>query len=320
MKNTICIFLLLLFSFSCSVKDDSFFYKIAIVGNPTLPDTRYSDSQLQELKRLGFNTIQLNIAWGTRPADEPLNLEDILAYENEKPNARQEKWLTEIKRRAEIADKYGFRTIFHFGVPHIKSLQKLINTPSLIDSATNINSILRPEIQNKYRYLITRLAEEIPQLDDILVYNFDQEAWLGNEFGNDSIDAGIPLHERLPSFLKIISNTWAQQRPQGIVWWEPWEMSAGQILSMLDSLPTKNFGLMLHSNIGEVQLAQPVDVWLLNMSMLARKKQIPLVVETFLSSSNEEIQPLQHVAVPQLIYNQLMAIQSLPYVSGIKEL
>ena len=53
-------------------------YKIAIIGNPANADIRYDASQLDALKKLGFNTIQLNIAWGARPADEPLNLEDIL--------------------------------------------------------------------------------------------------------------------------------------------------------------------------------------------------------------------------------------------------
>ena len=27
---------------------------------------------------LGFNTIQVNVAWGPRPGDEPLNLEDVV--------------------------------------------------------------------------------------------------------------------------------------------------------------------------------------------------------------------------------------------------
>lgn len=57
---------------------DPFRYKVAIIGNPSNPDIRYDESQMQALKDLGYNTLQLNIAWGARPADEPLNLEDIL--------------------------------------------------------------------------------------------------------------------------------------------------------------------------------------------------------------------------------------------------
>jgi hypothetical protein len=318
MKKTLFAFIAIIL-FSCSNKKDPFVYKIAILGNPTLPDTRYSDSQLQELRRLGFNTIQLNIAWGSRPGDEPLNLEDILAYQCDQPTEKQLKWFDEMKRRAVIAKKYGFRTIFHFGAPHITHLYNVINNQDQIDSATQANSVLRPDIISRYQYMVSKLAQDIPEIDDILIYNFDQEAWLGNEFGNDSIDAGISLHKRLPSFLKKIRDAWSTYRPGGIVWWEPWEMSAGQIFSMIDSLPDKNFGFMLHSNIGEVELTRPVDGWLRCMSQFAAQKQIPLVVETFLSSSNEETEPLMHVAVPELTYNEIKAIAALPYVSGIKE-
>ena len=291
-----------------SKKQDAFNYKIAILGNPANPDSRYSDEQMQELKRLGFNTIQLNIAWGSRPGDEPLNLEDILPYEKEQPTEQQIKWLKEIKRRAVISKKYGFRTIFHFGAPIVKPLYKLIGNPDKIDSATSINNVQRPEIKSRYKYLLSTLAKEVPEIDDILVYNFDQEAWQGNEFGNSSLDAGIPLHERLPAFLVMMCTTWADFRTNGIMWWEPWEISAGQMFNMLDSLPSKNFGFMLHSNIGEVQLARPVDGWLRNMSMHAQNRNLPLVVETFLSSSNEETEDLANLAMPQLIFNQLQFI------------
>ncbi len=35
------------------------------------------------LQALGFNTIQLNVAWGSRPGDEPLNLEGVVALDPE---------------------------------------------------------------------------------------------------------------------------------------------------------------------------------------------------------------------------------------------
>ena len=65
-----------------------FQYRVALMGVPqtqqlykmarSVPWTR---ENLQRLKDLGFNTIQVNIAWGLRPGDEPLNLEDILRLE-----------------------------------------------------------------------------------------------------------------------------------------------------------------------------------------------------------------------------------------------
>jgi hypothetical protein len=38
----------------------------------------WTDPNLLRLKALGFNTIQVNVACGPRPGDEPLNLEDVV--------------------------------------------------------------------------------------------------------------------------------------------------------------------------------------------------------------------------------------------------
>ena len=80
-----------------------FQYRIALVGTPDFPDMRYDDSQLSALRDLGFNTIQLNIAWGARPADEPLNLEDILAPTGEEPSKRVQERFEAIAYRARQA-------------------------------------------------------------------------------------------------------------------------------------------------------------------------------------------------------------------------
>ena len=135
---------------ACSERQvDPFKYKIAIVGNPSDPDMRYDSAQMSALKNMGFNTLQLNIAWGARPADEPLNLEDILYVEGiGDPNKVAER-LDNIKERARIAKRWGFRTIFHFGAPRVDSLYKIL-TPELIDVATEKNSIQKKEIVDKY--------------------------------------------------------------------------------------------------------------------------------------------------------------------------
>ena len=59
--------------------------RVAVLGFPDL-FTRYhshapppwSRQTLGRLKALGFNAVQLNLAWGERPDDEPLNLEDVV--------------------------------------------------------------------------------------------------------------------------------------------------------------------------------------------------------------------------------------------------
>lgn len=318
------ILFFLMFNFSClgiaqAQQETTFTYKVGIIGNPARPDTRYDDQQLEALKNLGFNTVQLNIAWGSRPADEPLNLEDILYWPGIGDQAKVDSRLAIIKARAKAAKKWGFRTIFHFGAPRVDSLYKIANIPEKIDKQTEINSAARPEIVDKYRQLLQRLHNEIPEIDDILVYTFDQEAWIANEFGDGATDRDIPLHERLPPFLTALTESWARIQPKGMLWWEPWELSAGQIYACIPQLPTQHFGLALHSNIAEVQMTRPVDVWFRNMVTLLTQRDIPVIGEIFMASANEELEPLQQLAAPRLAFQQVESLYNLKHLTGIKE-
>ena len=118
----VTIFFLLIFQSAFALKISPFQYKVAIIGHPSNPDTIYTEGRMKELKRLGFNTIQLNIAWGRRPAGEPLNLENILYIQGVGSKETVEKSLSSIKFRAKMAKKWGFRTIFHFGAPRIEQI------------------------------------------------------------------------------------------------------------------------------------------------------------------------------------------------------
>ena len=298
--------------------DAGFVMRVALVGNPAKPDVPFDIVALRRLKALGFNTVQLNIAWGGRPDDEPLNLEDILSPEDQ-PDERQRRWFDEIARRAALARAEGMRTIFHFGAPRLdKPLYEILGDDALVDAETEANSIQKEEIIRKYEYLITLLARRIPQVDDLLMYTFDQGAWLGNEFGEDALASGVPLHERIPLFLQRLSARWAAERPNGRLWWEPWEISAGSIYAVLPQLPRENFGLMLHSNIAEVQKANPVDRWLRNTALLAGDLGIPVCGEVFLTGANEETEPLQHIFTPALVWQQIHRLQEME-LYGIKE-
>ncbi|RZM26730.1 MAG: hypothetical protein EOO88_15940 [Pedobacter sp.] len=321
MKNLILMLVLLLSAYGQvdAQQHKPFKYKIAIIGNPGNPDVRYDDQQLIALKKLGFNTVQLNIAWGSRPGDEALNLEDILYIPGYGDPATVRKRLDDIKFRAKAAKRRGFRTIFHFGAPKIDSLYKINHIPKSIDRETEENSIRKPEVVQKYLALLKRLHEEVPEIDDILVYTFDQEAWIANEFGNGPTDKDIPLHERLPDFLKSLTTAWASHQKDGFLWWEPWELSAGQIYACVPHLPTRNFGLSLHSNIAEVQASRPVDVWFRNMVNMLSEKNIPVIGEIFMASANEEVEPLQHIAAPRLVFEQLESLYKLEKLAGVKE-
>src|ERR1039458_841534 len=131
---------------------DRFQYRIAILGYPSnaavtwddknpmaeymkslgAPKVEWSRENLQKLKALGFNTLQLNIAWGYRPNDEPLNLEDVVelppALRDQYPQPvplrsqqtpeRIQQRRTDLRNRIQMAKEAGFRTIFHFGAPY----------------------------------------------------------------------------------------------------------------------------------------------------------------------------------------------------------
>ncbi|NDE85751.1 MAG: hypothetical protein EB056_07005, partial [Verrucomicrobia bacterium] len=53
-------------------------YKVGFLGVPCHPEVAWNADNLQRMKDLGFNVLQLNIAWGYRPNDEALNLEDVV--------------------------------------------------------------------------------------------------------------------------------------------------------------------------------------------------------------------------------------------------
>jgi hypothetical protein len=296
---------------------NAFKYRIAIVGSPSNPDIRYDDSQMKALKALGFNSIQLNISWGTRPKDEPLNLEDVLYVRGKGrgEKATIDNRLANLKRRAIIAKRWGFRTLFHVGIPNVYYQSE----QGGLDALTEKYSIQKKEIIDLYVDLLKRLKQEVPELDDIEVYTFDQNAWIGSEFTGGPLDRDVPLSERLPAFLQTLTETWASVSPEGYVWWEPWELSAGQIYAMIPELPARNFGLFMHSNISEVQLTRPVDVWFRNMSHLLKERNIPFVGEIFMASNNEEVESLNHIAAPRLVAEEMEALHSVEFIDGVKE-
>ena len=233
---------------------DRFQYRIAILGYPSnaavvwdaknpmaeymnslgAPKDEWSPENLQKLKALGFNTIQLNLAWGYRPNDEPLNLEDVVElpaglrdqYPQPVPLRSQQtperirQRRTDLRDRIKMAKEAGFRTIFHFGAPY--------NAHSRYGDAPP-NCLMDGKTPERYAHLLEVLGQEFPGIDDILIYTYDQDAWLCNEFGTCPRCLGIPLHERVVPFLQQMVATWSKISPQGRVWWEPWELSAGQV-------------------------------------------------------------------------------------------
>ena len=288
-------------------------YCVGMMGTPDIPEYEWTRERLEELKGLGFTEMQLNIAWGDRPNDEPLNIEDVVVLPDmdEASRRRAEGLRARIRERVSLCREAGMRTLFHFGAP--------FNGRDPYAGKQPENCICDPAVIEKYQTLLREFDRQVPGVDDLLVYTYDQDAWLCSEFQYCPSCRGVPLHRRLPRFLRALCETWASLRPDGIFWWEPWELSAGQSLRIIQELPDRHFGLCVHSNIGEVQKARPADLWFRDAAMMASRRGIPVIAELFLTEYSEETQPLRRVPCPRLTWDQIKAVTQVPGVAGIKE-
>jgi len=300
-------------------------YKVGIMGCPSRPDVTWSRENLSHLQDLGFNTMQVNIAWGSRPGDEPLNLEDVVELPGDKekslgqpialksdpsPEARQNR-CANLRHRLDLCRQMRIGAIFHFGAPY--------NGSSGYDDTLLVNCLLDGKTQDRYVCLLRALAEQYQGVDDVLIYTYDQDAWLCNEFGPCPRCRAVPLHERVVPFINQLGRTWRSMNPKGRLWWEPWELSAGQVLKCIEQLDPETVGLALHSNIAEVMATHAVDRWLKNAAALAANRGIPVIVEAYLSGASEELEPFAHLQHPLVTLRALRAINETPGVIGIKE-
>ena len=178
-----------------------FEYFIGIVGSPSvITDIKWDDKQLEDLKSLGVNMLQLSIAWGGKPGNEVINLEDLDAEQIAK-------WKFRIKQ----AEKHGFKTIAHFGIPRMLNYNPV--KPACI---------LEPAIREKYVELIKKFMTTFPEVNDMLVYTYDQNAWICSEFGPCPHCTGIPISDRLPGFINLLKKTMLDCRPNTLarLWWK----------------------------------------------------------------------------------------------------
>jgi len=296
---------------------------VAILGNPCVhPD--WSEDEVEALCRAGFNAVQLNIAWGRRPNDEPLNLRDVVSPSGEPEEPKVARWREQLRHRVDLARRFGLRTLFHFGSPFMfrnpatgelkrDSPEAFHDDPPWFDS-------LNPAVVEHETGLLQEFRRQFPDVDDILVYTYDQDAWQASEFATSRYSRGIPLHERLPGYLEALHRVWIDGREDEDhwFWWEPWELSAGQVYGCIPRLPANRFGLMLHGNIAEAMIAHPVDVWFRNTARMCRDRGIPVVAEGFFTSMTEEIEDLS-IPCPRLTDEEVLALTSVPGVIGLKE-
>ena len=311
-------------------KDNPFKYRVGFLGTPNsregtmVQNLDWTKENLCLLQDLGFNTIQINIAWGCRPNDEPLNLEDIVVLSPELSERypqpvplrsdpspgrfaqrRQDMW-----DRIKLCRELSLRPLFHFGAPYNAHCRYGDGPP---------NCISDPLVTERYELLLEKFASEFQGVEDLLIYTYDQDAWLCSEFGPCPRCLGIPLHERLVPFLERLASKWQTLQPGGRVWWEPWELSAGQVTECAKRVCPKGLGLSLHPNIAEAMSTHVVDRWLKNTIRIASERGIPAIVEYFLGAASEELEPFLNLSNPQVIFRALKTISSVEGVCGIKE-
>jgi len=113
-----------------------FEYRVGVLGAPNSMEGKFNvpvvwnDDSIGRLKALGFNTVQINVAWGSRPGDEPLNLEDVVELSSElqaqypqpvplrcDPSRRAERRRM-LWDRIELCKRARLRMIFHYGAPY----------------------------------------------------------------------------------------------------------------------------------------------------------------------------------------------------------
>ena len=299
-------------------------YRVGFLGVPDEPEVEWNDANMQRMKDLGFNTLQLNIAWGSRPNDEALNLEDVVAVPRqfqlpmdrslsktlrtpERIEARSEK----LRQRIAISKKYGFHIIFHFGAPSAGHPRQ--ETEPLPQCIMDTNTV------NRYVALIRAFNDKFPGVDDLLLYTYDQDAWLCSEYGPCPRCHGVPLAKRASAFVNTLARTWRKMNPGGRIWWEPWELSAGQVYKTMELLDASCIGMSIHSGITEVQIAYPADRWFKNVLTLAARKNIPVIGEVWTGSPTEELEPYTGIPTPLLTLRELRAINTAGTLTGIKE-
>ncbi len=293
--------------------------RIAIIGNPVTA-VEWNDESVKAIADAGYNAVQLNIAWGGRPHGEPLNLRDVVGIPGQPLDAKVKARQPQFHERIRLAKKCGLKTLFHFGSPYMwrdpDTGEVKWNSPEAFKKP--FFDVGNPKLVEYETGLLKEFRREFPEVDDILVYTYDQDAWQAWQFGSSAYSRGVPLHERLPVYLKQLQQVWTHGGSDHRMWWEPWELSAGQIYKIIPQLPKDNFGMIIHCNIAEAQIAKPVDLWFKNVARLCQQNGLPVIGEGAFGEVTEETQDLA-IPCPRLADQQYLTMANVPGVVGIKE-
>lgn len=301
-------------------------------GNPSFCAEKfcdYSPEGLKALKDIGVNTLFINIAW-SRPWMDAVVLEHLVASDRFPLLSTETDIEANLKRfrdRAARAAEAGLKPFGLFGVPHYFDFSKLPESynvlkgasESTIEGGRSLLCIQTPEVRELYAELIGKLRAQVPELKGMLIYTYDELAEICAEDSDCPHCAGIPETERIPGFLNRL---YADQNPAGAeefeIWWEPWELSAGQTYRILEKLDPR-ITVSCHTTINEVYYVNQTDIWFRNVAALAKRQGRKMIGEVFIGSSSEDIGPMMGFTCPRLVYDQVESLRRLPAIAGIKE-
>ena len=93
----------------------------------------------------------------------------------------------DLKLRVALAKAHGLRTLFHFGSPYMEhnpNIEETARLPQRIDDVTfdSWYDIMNPKVRDHEIALLREFRRQLPDVEDILVYTYDQDAWQTPEF------------------------------------------------------------------------------------------------------------------------------------------
>lgn len=282
----------------------AFKYVGGMVGNPDLPTVEWNDEQLQILKDMGMNFAQLNIAWDSRPGNEPLNLDHL-----------DDDMIKTFQYRVAQLKKFGMKGMPHFGMPRMLMSKHDGNITPYMTPAC----IMEEETTERNWAMMEKLMKACPEIDDYMIYTYDQHAWICSEFGSCPSCSGVPLDERLPGFINEFKRRMAKVNPNVTFWWQPWELSLGQIAEVLYKIEPDHFGLMINTAGSESYFNNLDNYWVRGIGAIAEERNIPIIGEIQTAGSGVGGVPLQRVSCPTLVKRQIEIVKKLPTFVGIKE-
>lgn len=300
-------------------------------GNPSFygeTHQDYSQENLQKLMELNINTIFINLAW-SRPWIDVVNLEHVAVSKSysllsimEEVQANRKK----LSERVLEVKKLGLKAFGLFGIPRYFDFTRYPEeygvlkgaTVSTIEPSASLMCIQSPQVMSVYKELLKDLLSHIPGLDGIQVYTYDELAEVCDVRSDCPRCSGVPVEDRLPSFLNTLYAYLQELNPGMEMWWEPWELTAAQTYKIMQRLAPE-IGMACHTTINEVYFINETDIWFRNIAAIANDQGRKLIAELFMGGSSEELGMVVSYPCPRLVYNQLYALDKTPGVTGIKE-